>query len=111
VYGCLIPLDRFAEAEGKKGSMTRTWFSLRDDRQFHCAGIWRDSAEWGNAYSMVMTESAGVVQRIHARMPVILRPNDFGVWLSGTVDEAKALCVAFAGQLDEDPTTDLWVNR
>jgi len=65
---CLIPLDRFAEAEGKKGAMTRTWFSMPDGEQFHCAGIWRESAEWGNVYSMVMTEAAGVVERIHNRI-------------------------------------------
>ena len=27
---CLIPVSEFAEAEGPKGSMTRTWFSLPD---------------------------------------------------------------------------------
>lgn len=80
-------------------------------QQFHCAGIWRDSAEWGNVYSMMMTESAGVVQRIHDRMPVVIKPSDYGVWLSGTVDEATALFVPFDGLLDADPTADLWVKR
>lgn len=108
---CLIPLDRFAEAEGKKGAMTRTWFSMPGGEQFHCAGIWRDSAEWGNAYSMVMTEAAGVVERIHERMPFILSPDKYDVWLSGTVDQAKALCAPFPVPLDEDPTTELWVRR
>lgn len=108
---CLIPLDRFAEAEGKKGAMTRTWYSLPDGEQFHCAGLWRDSAEWGNVYSMVMTEAIGVVARIHDRMPVILQPHAYNVWLTGTVDDAKALCVPYAGKLNEDATNDLWVKR
>jgi putative SOS response-associated peptidase YedK len=108
---CLIPLDRFAEAEGQKGAMTRTWFSMPDGKQFHCAGIWRNSAEWGNVYSMVMTESAGVVQRIHDRMPVVLKPSDYDIWLAGTVDQATALCVPYAEQLNADPTADLWVKR
>lgn len=107
---CLIPLDRFAEAEGKKGAMTRTWYSLPDGEQFHCAGLWRDSAEWGNVYSMVMTETTGVVERIHDRMPVIIGPDRYDVSLSGTVDEAKALCVPYTGKLSEEVTNELWVK-
>lgn len=53
---CLIPVSRFAEAEGETGSKTRTWFSLPDQDVFAVAGIWRDTDEWGPAYSMVMTE-------------------------------------------------------
>nr|WP_233998152.1 SOS response-associated peptidase family protein [Erythrobacter sp. QSSC1-22B] len=52
---CLIPMTRFAEAEGESGSKTRTWFSLPDQDVFVVAGIWRDTDEWGSAYSMVMT--------------------------------------------------------
>ena len=108
---CLIPVDRFAEAEGPKGQMTRTWFSMPDGEQFHCAGVWRDSAEWGKVYSMVMTEAAGPVERIHDRMPVILAPDAYDAWLSAPVDDAKALCVPWAGSLAEDQTVDLWVKR
>lgn len=53
---CLIPMTAFAEAEGVKGHKTRTWISLADQPVFTVAGIWRDSDEWGPAYSMVMTE-------------------------------------------------------
>jgi putative SOS response-associated peptidase YedK len=45
------------EAEGEKGSKTRTWFSLPDQPVFAVAGIWRDTDECGPAYSMVMTEA------------------------------------------------------
>jgi putative SOS response-associated peptidase YedK len=53
---CLIPVTEFAEAEGEKGAKTRTWFSLPDEPVFAIAGIWRDTEEWGPAYSMVMTD-------------------------------------------------------
>src|SRR5687768_8304128 len=69
---CLIPVTEFAEAEGEKGSKTRTWFSLPDEDVFAVAGIWRDTDEWGPAYSMVMTEACIHVQHVHDRMPVIL---------------------------------------
>lgn len=108
---CLVPLNRFAEAEGQKGEMTRTWYSMPDNNQFHTAGIWRDSSEWGPVYSMIMTQAAGRVERIHDRMPAILSPDDYEIWLSASVDEAKALCVPYHGYLDEDRTSDLWVQR
>ncbi len=108
---CLIPLDRFAEAEGPKGKMTRTWYAMPDSQQFHCAGVWRDSAEWGRVYSMVMTEAAGVVKRIHDRMPVILEASDYDDWLSGTTEHAKTLCQPYAAPLNENRTSDLWVKR
>ena len=54
---CLIPVTEFAEAEGEKGAKTRTWFSLPNEELFAVAGIWRDTDEWGLAYSMVMTEA------------------------------------------------------
>jgi len=44
---CLIPADAWAEAEGERGAMTRTWLSLPDRETFAIAGIWRDSDEWG----------------------------------------------------------------
>jgi putative SOS response-associated peptidase YedK len=53
---CLIPVSAFAEAEGEKGRMTRTWISVPGHELFACAGIWRNSDEWGPVYSMVMTD-------------------------------------------------------
>lgn len=54
---CLIPVTEFAEAEGEKGAKTKTWFALPDEPLFAVAGLWRNTDEWGLAYSMVMTEA------------------------------------------------------
>lgn len=108
---CLIPLNRFAEAEGQKGAMTRTWYSMPDSDHFHIAGIWRESLEWGPVYSMVMTPAAGLVERIHDRMPMILLPDQYDIWLSGQVDKAKLLCVPYSGKLAEERTSELWVKK
>lgn len=105
---CLIPMSRFAEAEGPKGSMTETWYS-GERPILTAAGIWRDSAEWGKVYSMVMTESAPPVSRIHDRMPVIIAPADYATWLGGSPDEAFALCRPTEG-LIEDRTAKLWYH-
>ena len=46
---CLIPLTAWAEAEGPKGSKTRTILSLPNADLFAVAGIWRSSDEWAIA--------------------------------------------------------------
>ena len=108
---CLIPVSRFAEAEGERGRMTRTWFSPPDDGLLVCAGIWRESAEWGRVYSMVMTDANATVEPVHDRMPVVLDPEGQGGWLSLSPDEAIELCRPYKGTLLTDKTADPWARR
>ncbi|MXO75008.1 hypothetical protein GRI40_07215 [Altererythrobacter aerius] len=108
---CLIPMTGWAEAEGPKGAMTRTWLRLPDREVFAAAGIWRASEEWGEVYSMVMTDSCGAAAECHDRMPVLLAERDYEAWLRGTVADAKALCVPFEGAVMLDRTTQKWSAR
>ncbi|KHL24987.1 hypothetical protein PK98_14185 [Croceibacterium mercuriale] len=108
---CLIPVTEFAEAEGEKGAMTRTWFALPDQPTFAVAGIWRNTDDWGPAYSMVMTEACIHVEGVHDRMPVILAPADWDRWTGGTPAEALGLCVPYAGEMTIRSTADRWVSR
>jgi putative SOS response-associated peptidase YedK len=123
---CLIPLDAWAEAEGPKGRMTRTWLSLGelslgglslgglslpDAPLFAVAGLWRPTAEWGAAYAMVMTDSAGCeAEAVHSRMPVVLAPEDQARWLTAPPEEAITLCRAWQGPLVIDRTPEPWVK-
>lgn len=108
---CLIPVSTFAEAEGPKGKMTRTWFSMPDAPLFATAGIWTDTDEWGAAHSMLMTEANAQVAPVHNRMPVILPRESWDQWLSGTPSEAYDLCVPYAGELAIDRTDEPWFKR
>ncbi len=108
---CLLPLTAWAEAEGTKGSMTRTWLTVPDADLFAVAAIWRESDEWGPAYSMVMTDAAGDPAEVHNRMPVILSPDDYALWQNGTPGEAKALCAAWDGKLTIDRTNEAWFRK
>lgn len=108
---CLIPVTEFAEAEGEKGAKTRTWFALPDQPTFAIAGIWRDTPEWGPAYSMVMTEACIHVADVHDRMPVILRREDWADWLDGPPDDAALLCRPYPELMAVRRTSDPWVRR
>ncbi|WP_128892243.1 SOS response-associated peptidase [Erythrobacter sp. HKB08] len=105
---CLLPLTAWAEAEGTKGAKTRSWLSIPGAELFACAAIWRDTDEWGPAYSMVMTDAAGVAAEVHTRMPVILAPDDYAVWTGGEPAEARALCRPWEGDLEIDRTDQPW---
>lgn len=118
---CLIPLTAFAEAEGgseaeltksgQKGAKTRTWFTLPDQEVFAVAGLWRDTPEWGPAYTMVMTEACQHVANVHDRMPVILRPDDWADWLHGAPDKAGLLCRPYPELMVCERTEESWVRR
>lgn len=108
---CLIPVSEFAEAEGEKGAKTCTWFSLPNDEVFAVAGIWRETAEWGPAYSMIMTDACGHVAGVHDRMPVILQAKHWAGWLGGSSDVARQLCRPYAADMTVRRTSDLWVRR
>jgi putative SOS response-associated peptidase YedK len=109
---CLIPLSAYAEAEGERGRMTRTWFSLLPDEPlFACAGIWRPTVEWGAAYSMVMTDACDQIGPVHDRMPAILRVNQYETWLSGSPQDAFDLCQPYAGAMVIERTDQPWAAR
>lgn len=109
---CLIPLTAWAEAQGPKGAKTRTWLSLPDAETFAAAGVWRKSDEFGTCYSMVMTDSAGSsAEAVHSRMPVLLAPDNYGLWMSGSPEEAKSLCKPWNGDITIEATDQSWVRR
>jgi putative SOS response-associated peptidase YedK len=110
---CLIPLTHFAEAEGEKGSKTRTWISVKGQPIAAWAGMWRQSSEWGPVFSGLMTDCNEAIRPVHNRMPVLLLPEDYDRWLHGTIAEVIAFqdrC--FPDELIEvERTTEPWIRR
>ena len=107
---CLIPVSQWAEPRGEVGRMTRSWYGLPGEVLFAVAGLWRQSAEWGAVYTMVMTESAPQMADVHDRMPVILRREDWPRWTEGSAEAAAALCQTWADALSVDHTDLRWVD-
>jgi putative SOS response-associated peptidase YedK len=105
---CLIPVSAWCEAEGEKGQMTRTWYSLHGDDPFAVAGVWRPTAEWGDAYSMVMVDGCPQMADVHDRMPVLLTPDEWDLWTQGTPEEAMALARTCHVELAIDRSTEPW---
>ena len=105
---CLIPVTAWAEAEGIKGQMTRTWYSLAGAEVFAVGGLWRPTKEWGAAYSMVMVDGCPQMAEVHDRMPVVLAQENWEQWLAGTPAEAFALCQTCSSALTVERTAERW---
>ncbi|NBW75406.1 MAG: hypothetical protein EBR34_06345 [Sphingomonadaceae bacterium] len=107
---CLIPVTQWAEPQGPSGRMTRSWYSLPGIEVMAVAGVWRPTSEWGDCYSMVMADSCADMAEVHDRMPVILAPDNWSAWTSGSLDHALDLCQTWRGPLLADHTGDRWVD-
>ncbi|SBV33189.1 conserved protein of unknown function [uncultured Sphingopyxis sp.] len=111
-HRCLIPFTSFAEAEGEKGKMTRTWIGVADQPLAAWAGLWRPTDEWGDCYTGVMVDATEELWDIHDRMPVILQPEDHDTWLHAPAEEAMALVAKYpANRLSVRRTDEPWLAR
>ena len=96
---CVVPVTRFCEWEGEKGSKRKVWFGLHEesDPLFAFAGLWRPG-ENGIGYMAFLTcEPNAVVGAVHPKaMPVMLRPADVPRWLDSEAASACELAVPYA---------------
>lgn len=82
---CLILADGFYEWE-RNGKISQPYyFQLKQSEPFAFAGIWdRWRYDGGSITScaIVTTTANELLAKIHTRMPVILRPESYDLWLS-----------------------------
>lgn len=107
---CLVPISQWAEAEGEKGRMTRTWHGLPEQDVFAVAGLWRRSAEWGDVFTIVMVDGHSKMAEVHDRMPLILSHAAQRYWLEGTPEEALALCQTWEDAISVEKTAERWAG-
>lgn len=88
---CIIPADGFYEWQ-RTGSQKRPfYFKLKDDRLFGFAGLWAKwltpDGETLETCSILTTEANEVLRPVHERMPVILPPDSYELWLDEDVSK------------------------
>ena len=107
---CLIPANGFYEWK-KDTDKTPYRIFLKDDELFAMAGIWETWKDAGgrpvHSFSIITTKANPLVEKIHDRMPVILRPQDEEAWLKKeNVNALKKLLVPFeAGTMEAYPVS------
>ena len=82
---CLIFADGFYEWE-RNGKISQPYyFQLKQTEQFAFAGIWDQWRYDGRSIAscaIITTTANELLAKIHTRMPVILRPESYDLWLS-----------------------------
>ncbi len=92
---CLVIADGFYEWQRQERKKQPFYFRLQDGRPFAFAGLWEHGeAPDGEAIescTILTTEANEVLRPIHDRMPVILEPKDYDLWLDPTVQKPEPL--------------------
>ena len=92
---CLVPADGFYEWTQQGRQKQPYYIRLRDGGPFAIAGLWE---HWegpdGNGVdscTLLTTSANDLISAFHHRMPVILNPTNYDLWLDPAVQEAGPL--------------------
>ncbi len=91
---CLIVADGFYEWQKTDNGKQPFYFKMRDSSPFAFAGLWETWDKEGEGIrscSIATTDANDLMNEIHHRMPVILHPENYRVWLDQGFEEKEAL--------------------
>jgi putative SOS response-associated peptidase YedK len=92
---CLIPVDGFYEWERTGKAKQPYRFEVDDGELFAFAGLWdgwKDaSGNWIKTCSILTTTPNSVTSAVHDRMPVILDPASYDLWLDPGMQHVSAI--------------------
>ena len=116
---CLVPADGFYEwAVAGRGPRQPYWVARKDGACFAIAGLyerWKSPQdEWLETCTLITTDANDRLRTIHDRMPVILEPADYALWLDSRLREPERLRALLRPQPGDDfelRAVSLRVNR
>lgn len=93
---CLIPADGYYEwAKLPNGKKQPYFIRLRSQKPFAFAGLWDvwepEPDVSVESCTLLTTTANGLTRPLHERMPVILRPQDYDLWLDGKIQQPERL--------------------
>jgi putative SOS response-associated peptidase YedK len=92
---CLVLADGFYEWQRQQGKKQPFYFRLQDGQPFAFAGLWERWETPTNdeiiSCTILTTAANELLQPIHERMPVILEPQDYDLWLDSQVQTPETL--------------------
>jgi putative SOS response-associated peptidase YedK len=92
-HRCLIPANGFYEWQKRRGGKVPYYIHPRDGSMMGFAGLWdtwrNSGGERVESCTIITTVANELVKPLHDRMPLIIAPNAYGVWLTGNVDQAS----------------------
>ena len=104
---CLIVADGFYEftapADPKAKRKDKWLFTKADEAWFCIAGLWRNTAEVGEAYAMLTCPPGPDVAPYHGRQVVVVERRDWGRWLDPSVPASEIARPLPPGTLRVEP--------
>jgi putative SOS response-associated peptidase YedK len=90
---CLVLADSFYEWKKLDKQNKQPYrIRLQGGKPFAFAGIWEHNKGLQvNSYAIITTDANEMVNQVHDRMPVILKPEDEQRWLSDSLDLKEAV--------------------
>jgi putative SOS response-associated peptidase YedK len=92
---CLVPADGFYEWQRRGSAKQPFCFEVGDGGLFAFAGLWerwRDPiGQWVKSFAILTTTPNAVTSAIHDRMPVILDPASYDLWLDPGMTKVEAV--------------------
>ncbi|HEY4842775.1 MAG TPA: SOS response-associated peptidase [Terriglobales bacterium] len=93
---CLVPADGFYEWVRTEKTKQPFCFAVNEGQVFAFAGLWdrwKDpSSNWIKTCSILTTTPNAVTAPVHDRMPVILDPDCYDLWLDPGMQNMRAVC-------------------
>ena len=107
---CLVPANGFYEWQSHGAKKQPYKIALRNGALIAFAGIWEKwTPERGEpvvTFTIITTTASRLVSEVHDRMPVIIAPADYQLWLTASSATAKKLLLPYASGLTITPISE-----
>lgn len=117
-WRCLIPVDGFYEWRHEAKETQPYYFKRKDGKPFALAGLWASQTVEEKSIevcAILTTTPNEAVRVIHDRMPVIIDPKYFDLWLNSDdvrdFREIEKLLRPYPGDEMEGHLVTAWVNN
>jgi len=92
---CIVPASGFYEWKTTKSAKAPHFIHRKESELMHFAGLyeqWRDgNGEIVNSYTIITTDANDSVSELHDRMPAMLLPGEFDIWLDPSNNDTAML--------------------
>jgi putative SOS response-associated peptidase YedK len=115
---CLIPANGFFEWKKEKRGKQPYYFNLLNKQLFAFAGLWESWKSEDNltveTCTILTTECNSMISELHDRMPVIIKPEQYGLWLDNkllSLQDESDLFLAFPSKCMQAYPVNCQVNK
>ena len=100
---CLVPANGFYEWEALPTGKQPHYITVQNVGVIAFAGLWESwtdkvSGEVIDSFTILTGEANDLVRKLHERMPVILKEQDYELWLTGPGSDAQTLMKPFPAE-------------